>query len=275
MREALVSVLMPVFKANPHFLEQSVESILSQTYSEIELIIIIDPYNSDVDYPTFGVLEQFEDDHRLRLVQNKRRLGVVGSMNKGIRLARGEFLGRMDSDDVSAPTRIEEQVDWLLGKGLDLVGCWSYVIDDNGKILGCLNPPCEWSAIRRYLLLQSPFINSSVLFSKHLINTIGPFNQNFELSEDYEFYLRACSKGFMGANIPMHLHYLREHSDSMIRGKMWKKNRILHVKNILCAFFKYGYQKPWDILFLLMSPLSLFITPSNVLLFKKLFGFYK
>jgi glycosyltransferase involved in cell wall biosynthesis len=252
-----------------------VESILSQTYSEIELIVILDPYDPDVDCSNFAVLERFQDDHRLRLVVNKRRLGFVDSLNKGIRLAQGEFIGRMDSDDVSMPTRIEEQVDWLSSDGFDLVGCWSYVIDCNGKIKGCLNPPPEWPTIRKYLLLQSPFIHSSVLLSQNLVKKIGPYNPKFELSEDYELFLRAFSKGFKGANIPSYLHSLREHSNSTTHSKKWKRNRILHTKNILYAFFRYGFREPRDLAFLTMAPISLFIKPSFVLFFKKLFGFYR
>ncbi|MFB0562627.1 MAG: glycosyltransferase [Candidatus Lokiarchaeia archaeon] len=273
--EKLISVLMPVFKANPQFLEQSVESILSQTHSEIELIIILDPYDHQTDHSTLEVLELFRDDHRSRLIVNKTRLGLISSMNKGIRLAQGDFMGRMDCDDIAMPTRIEEQVDWLSRKGLDLVGCWSYVIDDNGKILGSLHPPSDWLTIRKYLLLQSPFIHSSVLFSQHVVKTIGLYNPNFELSEDYEFYLRAFSNGFMGANIPSYLHFLREHPKSLIRSKKWKKDRFLHTKNVFSAFFSYGFRKPLDLTFLLITPLCVFIKPSHVLFFKRLFGFYK
>ncbi len=272
MKEMLVSVLMPVFNANPRFLEESVESILSQTYSEIELIVILDPNDHREDY-TFAVLDQFRDDHRLRLLVNKSRLGPVASMNVGINFAQGEYIARMDSDDVSIPTRIEEQVRWLSSKELDLIGCWSYLIDEKGRILAYLKPPCEWAKIRKYLLLHNPFVHSSVLFSKNLIKTTGLYNPNFETSEDYNYFIRAFSKGFKGANIPSYLHSLREHSNSMIRGNQWKENRIKHTKNIISAFFSYGFCKPWDLGFLLIAPLSFFIKPSQVSFFKKLFGF--
>lgn len=275
MKRGLVSVILPVFNANPDFLKESIESILSQTYNEIELIVVFDYCNPHVDYSTFMILEQFKDDHRLRLVINKSRLGLTRSLNKGIRLARGEFLGRMDCDDISLPTRIEEQVSLLSRRRFDLVGCWSNVIDEDGKVLGYLSPPFEWSTIKKYLLLHNPFLHSSILFTYHLIKTIGVYNQNFEPSEDYELYLRAFSRGFQGTNIPKYLHSLREYSLSMIHGKQWVKNRFAYFKCKFVGFFKYGFNKPLDFVFLGIAPFSILIKPSYGLLFKQLLGLYK
>jgi len=103
MIKELGSVILPVFKAVPDFLEQSVQSILSQTYDEIELVVAFDKYNSNVDDSAFAVLEKFKDDHRLQLIVNNRRLGLPSSLNKGIKLSKGECIARMDCEDVSLP----------------------------------------------------------------------------------------------------------------------------------------------------------------------------
>ena len=102
MIKELGSVILPGFKAVPDFLEQSVQSILSQTYDEIELVVV-DKYNFNVDDSAFAVLEKFKDDHRLQLIVNNRRLGLPSSLNEGIKLSKGECIARMDCDDVSLP----------------------------------------------------------------------------------------------------------------------------------------------------------------------------
>ncbi len=268
----LVSIIMPIFNANPDFLEQSIKSILSQTYNEIELIAILDRHNNNTDDSTFTVLEQFQTDHRLQLVVNKKRLGFTRSLNKGLMLARGEFIGRMDADDVSLPTRIEEQVFLLSSGRYDIIGCWSQVIDNNEEILGSLSPPSKWPKMRKYLLVHNPFIHSSILFKREIISKIGLYRPDFEGAEDYEFYLRAFSRGFIGGNIPRYLHSWREHQSSVMHSNKWKRSRLKYLRCKLIAVSKYGFNKPLDIVFLGMTPISFFIKPSRVLQFKEIFN---
>jgi glycosyltransferase involved in cell wall biosynthesis len=96
MIKELGSVILPVSKAVPDFLEQSVQSILFQTHDEIELVVVFDEYNSNVDDSAFAVLEKLRDDHRLQLIVNNRRLGLPSSLNEGIKLSKGECIARMD-----------------------------------------------------------------------------------------------------------------------------------------------------------------------------------
>lgn len=275
MMKKLVSVVLPVFNANPNYLQKSVQSILSQTYADIEVIVVFDRYNSKVDKAAIRVLERFTDDHRLRLIVNKRRLGFVNSLNKGIQLGKGAYIARMDCDDISSSTRIEEELDMLYRERLDLVGCWASVIDNDDKIIGALSPPHNESLIRKYLLFHNPFLHPTILFRRKMVDDTGLYNSKYEPSEDYEFYLRAFSKGVKGANLPKYLHFLREHQSSMIRGARWKENRIAYLKCKLLAVFKYGFNKPRDVFYFGITPLSFLIKPSKVLFTKKLAGLYK
>lgn len=269
--KGLVSIIMPIFNVNNNYLEKSIKSILSQTYNNFELIIVFDRHNDYTDDSTFKVIEQFNDDYRLRLFVNKERLGFTRSLNKGLMLARGEFIGRMDADDISLPTRIEEQVVLLSSGRYDIIGCWSKVIDNNEKFLSFLSPPAKWPKIRKYLLFHNPFIHSSILFKRGIISKIGLYRPDFEPSEDYEFYLRAFSEGFKGGNIPRYLHSWREHESSVMH-KKWKQNRLKYIKCKITAVSKYGFNKTLDIIFLGMTPISVFIKPSYVRQFKKLFN---
>jgi glycosyltransferase involved in cell wall biosynthesis len=189
MIKELGSVILPGFKAVPDFLEQSVQSILSQTYDEIELLVV-DKYNFNVDDSAFAVLEKFKDDHRLQLIVDNRRLGLPSSLNEGIKLSKGECIARMDCDDVSLPP------------------------SNRGCIL------CEMRARRAF------------------------------------FYM------------------LREHDSSMVRGERWKQNRIVNLKCKLTGVFDYRFNRPRDIFFLGITPLSFLLDPKKVLATKRLVGLY-
>jgi glycosyltransferase involved in cell wall biosynthesis len=274
MVRELVSVILPVFKAVPDFLKQSVQSILSQTYDEIELVIVFDKSNSYVDAAALAVLEQFKDDHRLHLVVNDKRMGLASSLNAGIKFAKGECIARMDSDDVSLPARIEEEFEVVRKRHFDLVGCWAKVVDELNRDIGYLSSPCEWHAIRKYLLFHNPFLHSTILFRRQVIKAAGLYNPAFELSEDYEFYMRAFSIGFKGVNLPSYLQLLREQYSSTVRGSMWKQNRIAYLKCKLAGVFDYHFNTPRDIFYLGITPLSFLLNPRKVLVTKRLVGLY-
>jgi glycosyltransferase involved in cell wall biosynthesis len=240
----------------------------------MELIVVFDICNPDVDNPAFAVLEQYRDDHRLRLVVNDKRLGLVSSLNEGIKLSKGGYIARMDSDDVSLPVRIEEELEVVSERHFDLVGCWTRVIDRSNRNTGYLSPPCEWEAIRKHLLFHNPFVHSTIMFPRQVIEVVGLYNPEFELSEDYEFYMRAFSAGLKGMNIPRYLHVLREHDSSMVRGSRWKQNRIANLKCKLAAVFDYGFNEPRDIFYLGITPLTFLLSPRKVLVTKRLLGLY-
>ncbi len=267
-----VSIVMPVYNPNISYLQKSIESILSQTYNNIELIIVYDRSSTKRDDLILKILRGFYDDDRLRLIVNRNKLGFIRSLNKGIKLSDGEYIGRMDDDDISSSDRIVKQVEILQQKKLDIVGCWSNVINRNDKTLGYLHPPIEWHTIRKYLLFHHPFVHSSILFKRRIINTIGMYHTGG--AEDYDFYLRAFSAGFKGANIPIYLHSYREHSISL-HYTNWKHIRVAYLRRKLNAVSKYGFKRPLDLIFLGLTPLCILVKPSNVLLLKKLVGLYK
>lgn len=274
MTKELVSVVLPVFNADPSFLEQSVQSILSQNYTELELIVAFECCNAMIDDSALAVLEEHKDDHRLRLIMIKRRLGLAASLNEGIKVSKGKIIARMDCDDVSLPPRIEEELEEVQKGRADLVGCWARVIDRSTQDLGRLSPPCEWQDVRRNLLFHNPFVHSTILFRKRVVEVAGLYKPEFELTEDYEFYMRAFSVGFRGTNLPKYLQLLREHDSSLLGGNKWKRNRIAYLKCKLSAVFDYGFNRPRDIVFLGITPLAFLLNPKKVLTAKRLVGLY-
>src|ERR1700681_1475187 len=130
VKTPLVSVVLPVYNGE-RYLTQSINSILFQTYSNWELIIINDGSSDNTEnlilnYP----------DKRIKYISNDGNKGIIYSLNKGLEKAKGEFIARLDADDVALPFRIEKQVEFLT-ENTDYAMCGSYfqTIDSNGKIL--------------------------------------------------------------------------------------------------------------------------------------------
>ena len=129
MSDKLVSVIIPVYNVEK-FVEQAIVSIIDQTYKHLE-IIVIDDGSSDATYQI--VADLASQDPRIKLYKNERNLKIVKTLNRALSLAQGEYIARMDGDDISALDRIEKQVAFLESNpDYDLVGCSLIAIDENG-----------------------------------------------------------------------------------------------------------------------------------------------
>jgi glycosyltransferase involved in cell wall biosynthesis len=160
----LVSVVLPAYNAQEYILE-AVESILEQTFSDFELIIIND---GSVD-ETFNILETIKaKDPRVR-VYHRENQGLVKSLNFAINESRGKYIARMDADDISLPTRLEKQVDVLeLNRNIDVVGCDYFTIDSRGYRKKLVELPKSSSDILLALTYSVPVAHPSVMIRKEI-----------------------------------------------------------------------------------------------------------
>jgi len=130
MVEPKVTVLMPVYNGE-RYLNEAVDSILGQTFTDFEFLIIDDASTDK----TPEILRSY-DDPRIRVVTNEENLGLSKSLNKGLALARGEFIARMDADDVSYPYRLQVQHEFMTQHpGAGVIGSWAEYIDRKGEIV--------------------------------------------------------------------------------------------------------------------------------------------
>lgn len=184
-----VSVIMPVYNAE-NYLKEAMDSILRQTYKNFEFIIIND---SSTD-STEKIIHSFADK-RIKYYKNHRNLGVAKTLNKGIKLASGEYIARMDSDDISLARRIEKQVEFMnqhpevvvLGTGIEVFG-------DN---LSSYNRSfsTESEKIKLDLLFASAFAHPSVMIRKRIIDQESYYyNFEYEGIEDYELWWRIIKR---------------------------------------------------------------------------------
>jgi GT2 family glycosyltransferase len=187
----LVSVLMSVH--NDHRVDAAVQSVLSQTLADLELIVV-DDASTDT---TVEVLAQF-DDPRLRVVRNDARSGLAASLNRALELAQGRYVARLDSDDVALAGRLERQVAHIHGDArVAVVG--SAVQDLPGGQVH--RNPLAPLGVRWLALFSSPFFHPTVLVDRERLEELGlRYDVTFDESEDYDLWARLLQHAD-GANL--------------------------------------------------------------------------
>lgn len=209
-----VSIILPVYNGEK-FIQESIYSILSQTYTDFELIII-----NDGSIDNTGKLLSTMSDPRIRVITQSNQ-GIVAALNNGIEHSRGKYIARQDHDDISFRTRIAKQVRFLdENPEYGLIGTWSEVWDENNVFKLMLSLPSTDFFLRERLLFDNPFIHSSVIFRRSLLEICGPYDPEFAGSamEDYELWSR-MSNYCKIANLSEILQVYREVSGSITKTK--------------------------------------------------------
>jgi glycosyltransferase involved in cell wall biosynthesis len=269
----LISVIMPVWKPNLDQFNLAVNSILSQTYSNIEFLIMYKKSDKILDEQINEIVDRNKNDQRLKFhISNE---GFVERLNKGIDISKGSIIARMDADDISIKNRFEEQIKYMRENNYSILGSWVYSISTQGDVIGTIEPPFEPNQIRGKIMYHSPISHSSVMMDKKMLKLIGGYDSNFIGAEDYELYLRAISKGYNIANIPKYLIHIREQETSMMRSKGWKKSRKAYFHAKTKAISEYGFRRFPDLFFWIFTPITFVINPKLAYFMKKKIGWYK
>ena len=188
----LVSVILPAYNAEK-YLRYSIESILSQTYKNIEFIIIND---GSID-KTKEVIKSFEDE-RIIYLENNGNLGLIKSLNKGLRVSKGKYIARMDADDISLPDRLSHQIRFM-ERNSEVIVCGGQIskIDENGIIFSKKKKfPCLDADIKRELFLSVPIVHPTVVMRSCILkdNKIL-YNENYIDAEDYKMWVDLLTYG--------------------------------------------------------------------------------
>lgn len=164
-----ISVIMSVYNGG-QYLNEAIDSILNQTFTDFEFIIIDDGSTDD----SAEIIKSY-DDERIIIIQQENK-GLAAALNEGIKIARGKYIARMDVDDIALLLRLEKQMSFLDGnKDCVIVGSSAIVIDRKGEFLFNSKMPTEWEEIKRNLPYHSPFYHSSVMFRKEVCITCGGY----------------------------------------------------------------------------------------------------
>lgn len=205
----VISVLMPVLNGGK-YIKQSIESVLSQSFNDFELLIIDDASTDD----SIKIVNSIKDK-RIQIHHNGKRLGLVQTRQRGVAEARGKFIAFMDCDDISLPDRFGDQLNFLdKNRQISLVGSWIKVIDENGKIVGKTWKHASYSEIiPSILLFRNCFTQSSVLIKRECLNSY-PFRREFWAAPDYDLWNR-LGRIYKLANLAKVLVYYRSYSNNM------------------------------------------------------------
>jgi glycosyltransferase involved in cell wall biosynthesis len=199
----LVSVLIPVYNVE-RYVKEAIESIQKQTYKNIE-IIVVDDGSTD---STFNIVADLaKRDGRIKLYKNEKNLRIVRTLNRAVSLASGEYIVRMDGDDISMPERIEVLLRFIIkNPEFSLVGSAYLGIDENGSERGIVAVPISQELINRVILFSSP-VSHIWLATKDVYDRLDGYRA--DTVEDYDFLLRMHSSNILFTNVSDVLYKVR------------------------------------------------------------------
>jgi glycosyltransferase involved in cell wall biosynthesis len=190
-----VSILMSVRNGAP-WVRDAVESALAQTASDLE-VIVIDDGSTDATPDLLATLR----DSRLTVERRSPR-GLAASLNRALALARAPLLARLDADDVALPERLARQRAFLdAHPEVGLLGAGAREVDAHGRDVGIVTPPAEDAAIRRALIRANPFVHSSVVMRRSVVERAGGYDERLAVAQDYDLWMR-MSRITRLANLP-------------------------------------------------------------------------
>ena len=169
-------------------IQEAVDSILSQSYPLFEFLIVSD---GSTDSSAEKLAQLAARDDRIRLFTNSSNIGLTRSLNRALSEARGEYIARMDSDDVAYPSRFEEQVAFLdAHRDIGVVGTTYELIDADDQVIGRPSVVSGSQSIRHRLPRTNPLLHSSVMIRRSLLDRSQGYDEDFVRAQDYDLWLR-------------------------------------------------------------------------------------
>lgn len=232
-----ISVILPVYNA-AEYLFLAINSILNQTFTDFEFIIINDGSTDNSE----NIIQSFTDA-RIHYIKNNANKGLVYSLNKGIKEAKGKYIARMDSDDISIPNRLFEQKNWLDNHlSTAIVASVIKLINEKNQFVGYWGidkKTLTYNDIKKVLVKENCIAHPSIMGKTEILKKYlyKEYQQNIE---DYDLWLRLISDGIRINKINQELLEYRIHKASVTKTKLQKKNFFF--KYFICKR-KYLYNK--------------------------------
>lgn len=195
---------------------------MSQSYKNFEFIIINDGSNKN----TKKILELNKlQDKRIKVINNKKRIGLTKSLNIAIKISKGEYMARQDSDDISYFKRFEEQLNFFKkNKKVIMCGTNGILIDNNGSFLKNIkNLENNYEKIKKKLIYENQFIHSSIMVKRNYLLELKGYDEKFKYAQDYDLWCRLSIKGFL-TNINKILVKIRQHNESITKKNKKEQN---------------------------------------------------
>lgn len=250
-----ISVVMSAYNAEK-YLSEAMDSILSQSYGDLELIVI-DDRSTD---RTGQILKEYAArDSRVVVLENQQNMGLTKSLNKGLAIAKGEYIARMDADDISVPDRFAKQVAFLDDHpDYTFVSCIGRYIDEHGNKEQLRPFPETNEQIYAMMPKVDAVMHPGVMFRREDIAAIGNYCEDFRVVQDYDLWFRGMAAGYKFYNIQEPLVLFRRNDsyntrksrayrmvDYRVRKKGYKINKIpLHKRVYLLVPLALAYIPP-------------------------------
>lgn len=254
-----ISVLMGIYNENKRYAAQAIDSVLNQTFTDFEFIICDD--GSEQEF--YEWLRMYcKKDARIRLLRRKHNHGLAAALNYGLKYARGNYIARMDADDLSARERLARQYTFLeTHPEYAFVGCSAWMLGAHGR-WGIRN--MEEMPEKKSFLKTSPFIHPTVMIRREALKAQHGYAQGNKAvrAEDYELFMRLYAAGFRGYNLQELLFGYREDERSLKKRKY--RYRINECRVRYQGFYRLGILK--GSLRYVMKPLVVGFAPSWVMM---------
>jgi glycosyltransferase involved in cell wall biosynthesis len=245
-----ISVIMPIYKSSL-YLREAISSVVSQSFKDFEFLIIDDNDIKDAEEKAKcrNIIKSFRDK-RIKVIDNKGNMGVSASINKVLKIAKGKYIARMDSDDVNTVDRFQKQHDFLENnKAYTLVGSFYESINQEGNIIEKVSLPYKNQSIKIELFQRNPFTGGGVMFRRKTLEKVGlyEFHDN-DFSEDYDLWFRLASIGKV-YNIPEYLYKYRIYSNNVENKEKISKQLFARER----LYLKYRFTKEFFLYFLIFK----------------------
>lgn len=256
------SVLISLYeKENPDYFLMSINSILDQSVTPDEIIIVLDGKLNDRLYKIIDYLKSTTSI--VKILELKENIGLGLALNEGLKVCANNLVARMDTDDISDKYRMEKQLKlFSIKKDIDIVGSYAAeFLNDETNILSIRSVPILHEDIKKFSRKRSPFNHPSVMYKKDSIMRIGGYS-DLRRNQDVELFGRAMFLGLKGENIPESLLLYRINDSLYSRRKSWDntKTYIHTIKRL----WKLGHSSYLDYLIVLIVQLMLYILPNKV-----------
>ena len=222
------------------YLSGAIESILSQTYRNFEFLIIDDCSTDE----SANIIHSFSDE-RIIYQKNRTNIGQTKSLNKGIKLANGEYIARIDQDDESNNTRLEKQLSFMKKNNCHVVGSWFNVIDSTGELMYRNKLPVDPQDIINLMTWSNPIAHSSVMMKKDELLSLNSYPEHYTHGMDMALWIKFVQNNYKIMNIPEYLINWRQHNQSSSKNsnnlilRLCEEIELLNISKNLNADNKY------------------------------------
>lgn len=264
-KQPLVSVLMPVYNARA-YVSDAIESILNQTYSNFELIIVDDASTDG----SWEIISEYKKKHpftiRTKRLRKNRNGGGDVAGNIAFSEARGEYVARMDADDISYPNRLEKQVNYMQKHPSCMVlGSQAVVIDENGRVVGKKVVAKSHGKIYKEYFEFHPMIHPTLMIRRAMVKGNNLYDLRWQTNNDYLTFFKYLTMGkrFKNLNEPVLYYRIHGKNDSL---SGIKKKFINSLKTRWVAVTEFGYKPSVkSIGTLLMQLVAFVVLPEKIL----------